>query len=88
LSFCPDDAAVRFVHEIDASGELSEGLEKIIEDGLARKRKKALEKERSRLVASLQAKCADEDRMQEKSILEKIMRIDEELKKTGGDLDE
>lgn len=88
LSFCPDDAAVRFVHEVDASGELSEGLGKIIEDGLARIRKKALEKERSRLVASLHEKSSAEDRMQEKDILEKIMRIDEELKKTGGDLDE
>jgi hypothetical protein len=89
LSLCADDAAVRFVREVDASGELKDGLEKILQDGLAQKRKAALEKGRKRLVSQLQASGAgSSDVSQEKMILEEIMKIDEELKATGGDINE
>lgn len=91
LSLCADDAAVRFVREVDASGELKAGIEKILQDGLAQKRKAALEKERKKLVAQLQSvKAGDGDIAQEKMILEEIMKIDGELKAhaTGGDIDE
>ena len=91
LSLCADDAAVRFVREVDASGELKAGLEKILQDGLSQKRRASLEKERKKLVAQLQsAKTKDSAITQEKMILEEIMKIDGELKAqaTGGDIDE
>jgi len=91
LSLCADDAAVRFVREVDASGELKAGLEKILQDGLSQKRRATLEKERKKLVAQLQfAKTKDSAIAQEKMILEEIMRIDGELKAqaSGGDIDE
>ncbi|SLM19622.1 hypothetical protein SPIRO4BDMA_70044 [uncultured spirochete] len=89
LSLCADDAAVRFVREVDASGELKEGLEKILQDGIAQKRRAILEKERKRLVAQLQtSQSGSSDILQEKMILEDIMKIDGELKASGGDINE
>ncbi len=85
LSFCTDDSAVRFVREIDASGELHDNLERIIQDSLQQKRKSALEKERQRLVGKLHQGFETET---EKKILEDIMKIDAELKITGGDINE
>ncbi|GAB6275931.1 MAG: DNA primase [Rectinema sp.] len=89
LSLCADDAAVRFVREVDASGELKEGLEKILQDGIAQKRRAILEKERKRLVAQLQtSQSGSSDILREKMILEDIMKIDGELKASGGDINE
>ncbi len=85
LSLCADDAAVRFVREIDASGELKDNLEQIIQDSLAQKKRSALEKERQKLVSTLHQSTEAES---EKRILEEIMRIDAELKITGGDVNE
>jgi DNA primase len=89
LSLCADDAAVRFVREVDASGELKAGLEKILQDGLAQKRRVILEKERKKLVVQLQAsEAGGSDISREKTILEDIMKIDEELKTRGGAVNE
>jgi len=85
LSLCADDAAVRFVREIDASGELNDNFERIIQDSLAQKKKNALEKERQKFVSKLHQNTEAES---EKKILEEIMKIDAELKITGGDVNE
>ncbi len=88
LSLCTDEAAARFVREVDTSGELQGNLEKIIKDGLDQKKKAALERKRRELVARLKSFSADTDPLQEKLILEEIIKVDGELKTTGGDIDE
>lgn len=88
LSLCADDAAVRFVRELDASGELRGELEKILRDGMEQKKRAILEKERKKLVAQLQSFQEGTDLSREKIILEDIMKIDEELKVTGGAVNE
>ncbi|OQB94723.1 MAG: DNA primase [Spirochaetes bacterium ADurb.Bin110] len=88
LSRCTDEAAARFVREVDTSGELQGGLEKIIKDGLEQKKKASLERKRRSLVAQLQSLSVDADPLQEKLILEEIINIDGELKATGGDINE
>lgn len=88
LSRCTDEAAARFVREVDTSGELQGGLEKIIKDGLEKKKKAALERKRRDLVTQLQSLSVDADPLQEKLILEEIINIDGELKATGGDINE
>lgn len=88
LSMCADEAAVRFVREIAASGEIDGAGDKIIEDGLARIRKRVLEKECARLISQLQSLPRETDGADKKQLMEQIMRVVEELKKTGGSLDE
>ena len=88
LSRCTDEAAARFVREVDTSGELQGGLEKIIKDGFEKKKKAALERKRRDLVTQLQSLSVDADPLQEKLILEEIINIDGELKATGGDINE
>jgi DNA primase len=85
LSYCTNDAAVRFVRELNASGELSKNIDQIVEDRLAQKRKVSLEKERQKYVDQLRDAHETE---QEKKILEEIMKIDVEIKATGGEINE
>lgn len=88
LSLCADEAAVRFVREIAASGEMEGAVDKIIEDGFVRIRKRALEKECARLISQLQSLPQETDGAEKKQLMEQIMQVVEELKKTGGSLDE
>jgi len=74
LSRCSDETAVRFIREIDASGELKEGIDKIIEDGIRQKKRALLEKKRADLVAQLQVSHMSEDFAQERAILEKLWK--------------
>jgi len=85
LSCCTNDAAARFVRELSASGELSENIEQIVEDRLAQKRKVNLEKERQKYVDQLRDAQETEH---ENKILEEIMKIDAEIKATGGEINE
>jgi len=55
---------------------------------LDQKKKAALERKRRELVARLKSFSADTDPLQEKLILEEIIKVDGELKTTGGDIDE
>ena len=53
LSLTNDDAAKRFVLAVAASGELDQGLENVISDGIRSVRMRSLERRRMRLISEI-----------------------------------
>jgi len=101
LSLTNDDAAKRFVLAVAASGELDQGLENVISDGIRSVRVRSLERRRMRLIAEIgrvsqsagdSAVMADGSsaEIQESivDLLKKKMQLDVELARLKGEVDE
>jgi DNA primase len=103
LSFCVDEAARMFVLSIVGSGELDLENAKIIEDGIRSVRLRSLERARTRLISELARMSShseehiasgnstsiyQSDESNIKELLERKMRLDQELNKIKGEVDE
>ena len=101
LSLTNDDAAKRFVLAVAASGELDQGLEKVVSDGIRSVRVRSLERKRMRLIAEIGRVSQDNDnsavmaggssaeiRESVVDLLKKKMQLDVELARLKGEVDE
>ena len=101
LSLTNDDAAKRFVLAVAASGELDQGLENVISDGIRSVRMRSLERRRMRLISEIgrvsqnagdSAVMADDSsaEIQESivDLLKKKMQLDVEIARLKGEVDE
>ncbi len=100
LSATNDDAAKRYVLAVAASGELDQGIEKVVGDGLRAVRARTLERRRTRLIAEIsrvsqggassvmpEASSA-ENQESVKDLLKKKMQLDVEIARLKGEVDE
>ncbi|HWR10911.1 MAG TPA: DNA primase [Rectinemataceae bacterium] len=101
LSLTSDDAAKRFVLAVAASGELDQGLETVVRDGVRSVRARSLERKRTRLIAEIgriSQKTGDSAVMTGASsaeiqetvvdLLKKKMQLDVEIARLKGEVDE
>lgn len=101
LSLTNDDAAKRFVLAVAASGELDQGREKVISDGIRSVRLRSLERRRMRLIVEIgrvSQSAGDSSVMRPESsaeiqesvvdLLKKKMQLDVELTRLKGEVDE
>lgn len=100
LSATNDDAAKRYVLAVAASGELDQGIEKVVGDGLRAVRARALERRRTRLIAEIGRVSQDgassvmpeassaENQESVKDLLKKKMQLDVEIARLKGEVDE
>jgi len=101
LSLTNDDAARRFVLAVAASGELDQGLENVVSDGIKSVRVRSLERKRMRLISEIGRVSQDSDlsavmavggsaEKQESvvDLLKKKMQLDVELARLKGEVDE
>ncbi|MFA6366646.1 MAG: DNA primase [Candidatus Hydrogenedentales bacterium] len=101
LSLTNDDAAKRFVLAVAASGELDQGLETVISDGIKSVQIRSLERKRMRLIAEIgrtSQKNGDASVMAETSsaeiqetvvdLLKKKMQLDVKIARLKGEVDE
>ncbi len=101
LSLTNDDAAKRFVLAVAASGELDQGLETVISDGIKSVQIRSLERKRMRLIAEIgrtSQKNGDASVMVETSsaeiqetvvdLLKKKMQLDVKIARLKGEVDE
>ncbi|MCX7775205.1 MAG: DNA primase [Spirochaetaceae bacterium] len=88
LTHCTDSSTVESVAAIAASGELAGERDRLILDGTWRIRKRTLQRRKQALIDSLATAGGEADPAKIQETMETIMRIDAELKHSGGSLDE
>ncbi|MCE1196896.1 DNA primase [bacterium] len=100
LSATNDDAAKRYVLAVAASGELDQGIEKVVGDGLRTVMARTLERRRTRLIAeigrvsqggvsSVIPEAASAENLESvKDLLKKKMQLDVEIARLKGEVDE
>lgn len=101
LSLTQDEAAKRFVLSMAASGELDQGAEALIRDGLKSLRARSLEGQRTRLIAEIgrvsrqggadaatDAAPSEETQTSLFDLLRKKMQLDVEIARLKGEVDE
>ncbi|HWP68249.1 MAG TPA: hypothetical protein VN437_03030 [Rectinemataceae bacterium] len=101
LSLSNDDAARRFVLAVAASGELDQGIESVVSDGIRSVKVRSLERARMRLIAEIgrasqtggdslgmSGSASAENREPLVELLKKKMQLDSELTRLKGEVDE
>ena len=100
LSATNDDAAKRYVLAVAASGELDQGIEKVVDDGLRTVMARTLERRRTRLIAEIgrvsqggaspvMPEAASAENLESvKDLLKKKMQLDVEIARLKGEVDE
>ena len=101
LSLSNDDAARRFVLAVAASGELDQGIESVISDGIRSVQIRSLERSRMRLIAEIgrvsqsgsdfpgmNGSSSAENREPLVELLKKKMQLDSKLARIKGEVDE
>ena len=88
LSRVEDETARRFVRECAASGELSDNIERLIDDGIENLRRRSIERRRERVVAKMAAMEAGTFMESLNDLLYEKMKLDGELETMKGERDE
>jgi len=94
LSYADDESAKNFVLSKAAGGELEQGIDRIIDDGIRSVRIRSLEKARTRLISEIgRASRGDGEKASEEgqSVMEMLrqkMQLDSELAHLKGEVDE